>query len=319
MKKVSVGFIGAGRFANEVHYPSLAEFGDVEIAAVCDLDRVRLDSTADTYEVERRYTNFREMLDRESLDAVYVCTPPHHLFDVVADCLKRGQNVFVEKPPGVSAEQTRSFARLADASGSLSMVGFNRRFMPVLNEVRGIVEQRGPMSHCQASYYKHYLVDEPYYDGPATMLVLDGIHAVDTLRWLGGDVESVTSRVARWRSGYPNSFHALIRFTNGGTGVLSADWAAGRRVQTVEMHANGISAFTNLDKSAVIYADDCEQPRVLDVKQAAGSDEFRVYYGFTQENRHFIDCVKAGTTPTTNFAEAVHTMDLAQAIERGTV
>lgn len=318
MNKVQVGFIGAGRFANEVHYPSLAEFSDVEIAAVCDLDQLRLDSTADTYKVERRYANYRKMLDGESLDAVYVCMPPQHVFDVVADCLKRGLNVFVEKPPGVSAEQTRSFARLAEASGSLTMVGFNRRFMPVLNEVRGIVEERGAITHCQAGYYKHYLVDEPYFDGPATMLVLDGIHAVDTLRWLGGDVESVQSCVGRWHSGYPNSFHALIRFTNGGSGVLNADWAAGRRIQTVEMHANGISAFANLDESAVIYADDCEQPRVLDVKQAAGSDEFRVYYGFRQENRHFIDCVKSGTPPKTSFAEAVLTMELAQAIERGT-
>jgi predicted dehydrogenase len=45
--KARVAVIGAGRMAIEVHYPSLASFDDVEIAAICDLDQDRLNATDD--------------------------------------------------------------------------------------------------------------------------------------------------------------------------------------------------------------------------------------------------------------------------------
>lgn len=317
MDRIRVGFIGAGRFANEVHYPSLAEFDDVHIAAICDRDPERLRTTAEAYGVEDTFGEVGLMLDQVELDAAYIVMPPQSLFDITAECLKRKLNVFIEKPPGVSAEQTRSFARLAETYGNLTMVGFNRRFMPVITEARRIVAERGRIQHCAATYYKHYLADSPYFDGPATMLTLDGIHAVDTLRWLGGTVESVVSQVGKWKTGYPNSFRALVGFNGGCTGVLSTDWTAGKRVQTLEIHSEGISAFIDIDKSALIYADDKEEPLVLDTRSIAGSGDFRVYYGFKNENRHFIDCIKSGTQPLTNFAEAVLTMELTEAIERG--
>jgi predicted dehydrogenase len=50
---IRVAMIGAGEMANAVHYPSLASFDDVEIAAICDLDTTRLNSTADKYGVEK--------------------------------------------------------------------------------------------------------------------------------------------------------------------------------------------------------------------------------------------------------------------------
>lgn len=197
------------------------------------------------------------------------------------------------------------------------MVGFNRRFMPALLEARKLVEQRGIISHCAAVYYKHYLVDAPYFDGPATMLTLDGIHAVDTLRWLGGKVESVDSHVRTWQRPYPNAFHAFLRFEGGRTGFLSTDWSAGRRTQTLEMHAEGISAFIDIDNSVVIHRDDSAEPEVIGVREIAKSDDFNVYYGFMNENRHFIDCIKSEEMPSTSFDEAVRTMELVDTIEHG--
>lgn len=55
MDKIKVGMIGAGSLANAMHYPSLAEFDDVEIAAICDLDETRLKSAAEKDQMERTY------------------------------------------------------------------------------------------------------------------------------------------------------------------------------------------------------------------------------------------------------------------------
>ena len=59
-----VAMIGAGSMANNVHYPSLASFPDVEFAGICDLDEGRLAQTADAYRIGRRYTDYRKMWKR---------------------------------------------------------------------------------------------------------------------------------------------------------------------------------------------------------------------------------------------------------------
>ena len=102
LRKVRVAMIGAGSMANRVHYPSLASFSNVAFAAVCDLDPERLKTTADTYGIEKRYTDYRKMIAETAPHAVYAIGPPHILYDVGTWCLREGQNLCIEKPMGSS-------------------------------------------------------------------------------------------------------------------------------------------------------------------------------------------------------------------------
>src|SRR5438132_13841281 len=81
-RKVCVAMIGAGSMANTVHYPSLASFDDVEIAAICDLNEARLNATADKYGVERRCSDYRKMVEEIAPDAVYAIGPPDTMYSV---------------------------------------------------------------------------------------------------------------------------------------------------------------------------------------------------------------------------------------------
>ena len=319
MEKVKIGMIGAGGLANAVHYPSLADFDDVEIAAISDLDDGRLKSTAEKYKVEKIYKDYKKMVQEVDLDAVYVIMPPHHLFDLVIHCLNSKLSVFIEKPPGVTAEQTRNMALTAEKNGCLTMVGFNRRFIPVMVEAKRIVKERGEIIQCVATFYKNSIGAGPYYAGAIDILTCDAIHAVDTLRWMGGEAVSVASDVRSIYAEYGNSFNALLKYENGATGVLLTNWVVGKRVHTFEMHAKGISAFVNGDDCALIYSDNKEEPLVLNAKEAAGSSENHKYYGFYGEDRHFIDCIKQKKMPDTNFADAFKTMELVNCIYRSQI
>jgi virulence factor len=319
MEKVKIGMIGAGGLANAVHYPSLAEFDDVEIAAISDLDDGRLKSTAEKYKVEKTYKDYKKMVQEVDLDAVYVIMPPHHLFDLVIHCLNSKLNVFIEKPPGVTAEQTRNMALTAEKNGCLTMVGFNRRFIPIMVEAKRIVRERGEIIQCVATFYKNSIGAGPYYAGAIDILTCDAIHAVDTLRWMGGEAVSVASDVRSIYAEYDNSFNALLKYENGATGVLLTNWVVGKRVHTFEMHATGISAFVNGDDGALIYSDNKEEPLVLNAKEVAGSSENHKYYGFYGEDRHFIDCIKQKKMPDTNFADAFKTMELVNCIYRSQI
>lgn len=319
MEKVRVGMIGAGGMANSVHYPSLAEFDDAEIYAISDLNEDRLNKTADKYNVQKRYKDYIKMISEVELDAVYIVMPPHHLFDLVIQCLNRKLHVFIEKPPGVTPEQTRNMALTAEKNNCLTMVGFNRRFIPLMVKVREMVEERGPILQCAATFYKNSIGAGPYYAGAIDILTCDAIHAVDTLRWIGGEVEAVASDIRKLHADYDNSFNALMRFENGATGFLLTNWVVGKRVHVFEMHAKGISAFVDGDGKAFVYCDNKAEGVVLDTYEVSGSKESFKYYGFFAENRHFIDCIKQNQMPQTNFADAYLTMELVENIYRNQI
>jgi len=82
VKPLRVAVVGCGSMANRAHYPSLASFADVTIAAACDLDTARLQETADRYGIAGRYSDYRKMAEEVAPDAIYVIGPPHLLFDV---------------------------------------------------------------------------------------------------------------------------------------------------------------------------------------------------------------------------------------------
>jgi len=311
--KIKIAMIGAGGMANNVHYPSLNDFEDVEIAAISDLNAEKLNATADKYGVEGRYADYRKMIEEVEPDGVYVIMPPHHLFDIVLHCLKQGQNVFIEKPPGVMTYQTASMAEAAEKNGCLTMVAFNRRYIPLMQQVRKIVEERGPIIQCTSTFMKNH-GGARYYDGAIDVLACDAVHAVDTLRWMGGEVKALASDVNSYYMPFENCFNALVHFESGATGFLVTNWAVGKRIHTFEMHAHGVSALLNPNDRAVIYADNSEEGQVITTQEAAGSDQNYRFYGFYDENRHFIDCLKEKRPPETNFADAVKTMELVDRI-----
>lgn len=317
MRIVKVGMIGAGSHANNVHYPSLSMIKETEMVAICDLNSERLKATADKYAISNRYLDYREMLEKEELDAVYLIMPPHQFYDIAVDCLKHGINLFVEKPPGLTRSQTESLAWFAEKYGCKTMVGFNRRFIPLMRRVREIVEERGPINQCVSTFYKNILSEEPpYYSGAVDVLTSDVIHALDTLRWMGGsEIKHVCSSIRKLFTYYYNSFNAMVTFENGAIGFLMSNWLAGSRVHTFEMHSKGISAFVNPNDKALLYMDGKPEPEAISTFEVTGSGtEFHVYYGFLAESTHFIHCILEDREPETCFRDAVKTMELVEKI-----
>jgi len=310
--KVRVAMIGAGGMANNVHYPSLASFADVEIAAICDLDEQRLQKTADQYNIQGRYTNYRKMVAEVAPDAVYVIGPPHIMYDIWTWCLGEGLNLYIEKPMGITIHQARALAYLADQKRCITQVSFQRRSSPLVVQLRNECLKRGPIVHAECAFYK--CEPKPYLHARDHMMD-DGVHAIDTLRWMcGGEVVNVASQCKRIGTPDINFISALLEFDNGTTGVMLNSWTSGRRIFKVEMHAPGICVEAEHEVKGVLYADGDTKGVVYDTKAVAGSDQLYVYGGFQAKNREFIDAVKAGTQPSSNFADALKTMEVAEII-----
>ena len=320
-KKLRVAFIGAGGRALMAHYPSLRDIPEAELVAVAELDEQRLHKTCDLYDIKGRYSAYRQMLEREKPDAVYAIMPPHHLFDICATVIEHGCHLIIEKPPAVTTEQIRQLAALAHRHKVLTGVAFQRRFAPVIRRGKTLCEERGTVHTAHASFYKNWVGGAPYYRGALDMLTCDGIHAVDTLRYLcGGEVESVASDSRRLDADHWNVHLALVRFSSGATGLLLNNFMAGRRIFSVEIHSPGISFFGDPEEGGQLYADNKTEPiDELDPSILAGSAEDYRAFGPYDINRHFVDCMLKGKDPETNFDDATKTMELVDAIYRSQI
>ncbi len=312
MDKVTVAFIGCGDMANQVHYPSLASFSDVEIVALCDIDTEKLNATGDKYGISNRYTNYQKMIEETSPSAVYAIGQPHVMYDVWMWCLKRGLNLYIEKPMGITLHQARALAYMAEKQGCITQVGFQRRVAPLLVQLKEQCLKHGSVVHAVCEFYKYS--PQPYLEARDHMMD-DGVHALDTLRWIcGGEVQKILSVTRSISVPDINFISAILEFDNGSTGVMINSWTSGKRIFRVQIHAPGIWAEADPEDKGHLYQDGDTQGVEYDTKVVAGSDEFFVYAGFQAKNREFIDGLKLKKQPGSNFSDALKTMEVAEKI-----
>ncbi|MCK9266460.1 Gfo/Idh/MocA family oxidoreductase [bacterium] len=316
MDKVKVGFIGAGGLATGKHYPSIANIEEAEIVGMSDLLPERMDLVGEKFNIQNKFVNYKELIEKTAPDAVYIVMPPHHLFDIAAYCLNLGLHIFIEKPPGLTKFQTRQLALTAEKKGVLTMTGFQRRFSPVLVEAKKKVDETGGVTQCQANFFKYSPGSGAYYQGAIDILTCDAIHAVDILRWMGGDVKKVVSVVSNLFCDTPNRFCALMEFENGAAGYLSTNWISGKRTYSVEMHGKGIVAYADPEEDAKIFKDGQKEVDIIKAETFTGETDPDSYKntGFFHENKHFIECIRTKSMPQTNFADAYKTMELVEKI-----
>ncbi len=317
MDTVRVAFVGAGRLANNVHYPSLAVMPDVAIVGIAELDEERLQETADTYDVAGRYRDYRELVASEKPDAVYVIMPPQYMHNIVVEMLELGVHVFVEKPPALTTYQIEALAWYADRHDRLTMVGFNRRYTEMLRRGRTAITERGPLHQCLVGFHKFEGKSDNYGYGRGAVSHLTSsiIHAVDALRWMaGGNVVSVAADNRAVDMPYVNNHNAIITFDTHCVGVLTASRRSGRYDNYFEMHGQGVSVFADDQWKAEIYRDGESEAEVVDAAEAGGGSDNIYRFGYFAENRHFIDAIKAGRQTESSFADARETMDLVDRI-----
>jgi virulence factor len=313
---VGVAVIGAG--APWYHLPALARMGEVSIVGLCDIDQARLHQAAESCGAKATFTDYRKMLDRVTPQAVFVAPSVLRTVEVATDCMERGHHVFIEKPPGVTAAETRTLARLARERGVIAMVGFNRRFHPLVTVARERMLQAGRPSLIVSAWYKPLLMDDMARNFPEPvverLLSVTTVHSVDVLRFLGGEVEEILSVSGRFYSPYIDAVHALLRFRGGGVGVLLSEYHT-TKMERLEIHAEGL--LIELYGAGAPYREGRAFERgswcPLDVAPTERTDPD----GFFDEDRHFIACVAAGrpVTPVgADLDDAVRTMELAEAI-----
>jgi virulence factor len=328
-RKVRICIIGAGGMANNVHYPSLASFDDVEIVGVIETRRDRLDSTCDKFGIpgEARFLvgldiDYQDILTRLKPDGVYVIGQPEIMYSIWQWCLANHFNLYIEKPMGLTMHQAEVLTHLAETNKLITQVSHQRRVAPIMLEMRRRLLEKGPITHGVVEFFKSDIT--PMQIARDRMLD-DGTHAVDTARWIcGGEIVRIESRCRRVGVPDINWIGATLHFDNGSTCYVVCTWSSGRRVFRTQMHAPGGYADVELEAEARLYLDGNYAGEVFRTQDVAGSDQNFVYGGFQNKNREFIDSLKSGVDRCSSpFRDTIKTMRachtiLAQALEEDT-
>jgi predicted dehydrogenase len=185
----------------------------VELVALADIDESKLSRYGDKFGVTGRYTNYVDMLGKEKLDVVSICTWNNTHLDIVRHCVKHGvKAIFCEKPIAESLMAADEMIRLCAERNVLLMIDHQRRFDPFHQNLANFIKSGGLGRIQQVTCY---------YTAGVTNT---GSHLFDLLRFYFGDVCWGEGRHSRNPSLNPKdpNIDAWLSFENGMVAVMQA-------------------------------------------------------------------------------------------------
>lgn len=307
---LQIALIGAGNHCRSHHAPALAKYaadhpGQLELAAVCDLQREKAEAFREAFGFKAAYTDYEQMIEAERPEGCVCVIPIPHIASVAMDLLRRGMPTTVEKPMGATLDEVRELLAVARETGTPNMVSVNRRFEPLTR--RGVEWARiqGPLRYVRASILRHQRTEANFISGTA-------IHCIDALRDIAGEI---TDYQVRMHLGAPPWFSIGFRFESGALGTLDVLPTDGSAEERYELFGEGYRVDARVGPSA--------QPRlrcwragnvVADVRPPVDEPEF-VRVGAYGETQEFIQALSEGRPPWPSIEEVFPSVEIAYTID----
>ena len=243
--KVGVGFIGAGSYATSMLLPHLAAHDDVALASAATTRSLSAVNAQRKFGFQRVSTHAQDVLADPAVDAVFVVTRHRSHADWVCRALEAGKAVFVEKPLALDEAQVQQVLDTVARTGNdRLMVGFNRRFAPMVDELAEHLRRlRGPIA-------VRYLVNAGRMDAGSWYLdaaegsrfVGEGGHFIDTVSALvGADPVEVHA------TSHGEDVSALLAYPDGSSGSITYATTGSARFPKEIIDVSGAGANARLD------------------------------------------------------------------------
>ena len=238
-----IGLIGCGGISR-AHRTAMAKIDDAEFIAFCDIEVDRAEAARAAEGRGQTYSSVEAMLAAESLDGVVICTRPTARTELIAAAGAAGLPILCEKPPAAeleTARRTEAAIRQHDATVS---IGFLFRYLAVVDRLREVIAER-PVAYVRSRYLAQLVTDAAIEGGlwyllkeqSGGMIVDQGIHNLDLIRFLFGDVQEVLAL------GGFRSFERSARNTAEDTAVIQFVTDSG--VYASHVHCWGTSRWDN--------------------------------------------------------------------------
>jgi predicted dehydrogenase len=310
MARKRFALVGAGLFG-EMHARAYTSHPEAELAVICDLNAARAKEVAEKYGVAKHCTDWREVLQDGSLDAVSIATPDFAHAEIAVALATAGKHLLVEKPLATTVADCERMVAAAKQSGVKVMVDYHNRWNPVFVEAY----RRARAGELGRPRYLYYRVSNTTFvplqmlswADRSSVLWFLGSHATDMTCWLFGEwpcrVYSVSRREVLKGLGVdtPDFFATTFEFPSGAVAFIENVWLLPQTAPSVvdvkcELVGTKEALYINTSSHGALEIHGQQGLRYGD---ALGAPFVHgQYHGFQVESiRHFADCVTLDREP----------------------
>ena len=325
MDKVKIGVIGTG--IGHYHIRGFNKCADAEVVALVDIDEARGREIAKELGVPRTFTNYKEMLAMDGLDAVSICTPNSLHAPIAIDAFAAGKHVLCEKPLSINAIEGAKMVEAGKKAGKVFMMAFNNRFRGDTQLLKKYIEQGelGEIYYAKTGWIRRKCLSWLSGWFPTKSLagggpLIDlGVHVLDLTLWLMGNPKPVTVMGSTYAKFGPKLFEGtntvydvedlaagFIKLDNGATILLEASWESHVEKEEIYTKLMGTKGGAEFDPLR-IYKDLHGAP--VDIQP-----EYRKVSGYEMETKHFVECVKGDCKCISTGEHGLHIMQVLDAI-----
>ena len=238
-RQYGVGIIGTGAIA-AFHAIAAEQADGARLVACYSHSPVKCDAFAHDHGDIKSYHDLESFMADDEVEIVMIATPPSaHLEEVLAAVKHRKKAVIVEKPLEINTERCDEMIRLAEENGVMLSGIFQSRFFEASRIIKKAIDEGrfGRITLIDTQF--KWLRTQDYFDSVpwhgekdkvgGGILMNQGIHAIDLLRWFGGDVENVSGRTALLGHkgiDVEDTAAAVLQFRNGAIGIIEGTSAS---------------------------------------------------------------------------------------------
>lgn len=332
---VKCGIVGCGVIA-PTHIAGIEAIANAKLEALCDINSERLNNLADKHNVAKRYTDYHDMLADKDVDLIHVCTDHASHVQIVIDALNAGKHVICEKSSGRVDADLEAMAAAVKAHPELVSSGiFQHRFVKQNCALRDLVNSGkfGQMLMVNLSFC--CLRTNEYYNKDAWrgtiagegggILINQAIHHLDQLRFVFGDIKSVTAIAAnQTHQGVIEVEDAAMFTMEFDNGILGSVSATNSSVTTwrTSLICAGTAATLEYANEKPIFIDAAsdELKAELELTLTPPAKEERIvgksYYGsgHTAQIADVVDAIENKHEPKVSLIEAINSSSLIMAV-----
>ena len=287
-QRLAIGFIGAGNYASSMLLPHLARLNAIRLAHVATTRSLSAVNAQRRFGFATASTTADAVLDDGSLDAIFIVTRHHTHADLVCRALQTGKAVFVEKPLALTSDELQRIIDVVISTGNdRLMVGFNRRFAPMLVRLKSLFGLPG------AGSVTRYLVSAGQLDADSwyrnvelegSRFAGEGGHFIDTLSWWA---DSLPKEVYAVPGPGQNDLQVTVRFQNDAIGSITYVTGGNIRYpkETLDAAGGGRSARLDNFRQAAVWVG----RRQSNIRSRGGQDK-----GQQQQIMQFVEAIRTG-------------------------
>jgi len=310
--------IGCGEIAKGFHGPAIKKYCDENtdfvMQACCDSDMQKAEAFAEIFGFKASYSDYRKMLEVEKPDAVCLTASYTVIPKIAIDVMNMGFPLIMEKPPGVTGQEVKSIIAVADSLKMPNQVAFNRRYTPILNELKNLSRD---IHNIRCVFQRVGRTDNDFYT--------TAIHGIDTVKYLADcDYKHVSFRyqeLPEINKGAVNIYMDCI-MESGAVAQLTFCPHGGKVIEdyfvtckdndfTLKMpvwgspeYPGGLWHFSGNECVGYIAGDD---PKF-------GTEMFE-RFGFYSENADFFNDIKSKNMPVNDIRSALQSVEIAYCIQ----